>query len=69
MTDGIVQKVLLNWYHKIQSNDRMTEYPKLIFPSDMTLLEQELIEEIKKRFNVNDSDVRIIVMDLIGDNE
>jgi len=51
--EGIIQKVLLNWYHTIQSNDTNTSYPKIVFPSDMVLLEQELIAEIKRAYDMD----------------
>ena len=69
--EGIIQKVLLNWYHAIQSNDTTTSYPKLVFPSDMVLLEQELIEEIKRDCSPDTSyyESMITRRRLIGDIE
>ena len=70
MTDGIIQEVFKSWEMEcIHGNKNTIGYltHDQIRKREKAIM-QELIERIKEQFDVKDSDIRIIVRQLIGDS-
>lgn len=84
MTDGIIQKVfnkLLTEYHDMAYNEGYQDMPIATALHELSILQQELIEEIKKLIEDNDEQMKSatykhdrhsnkrLVKKLIGDNQ